>query len=357
MKPLDRLLIHPAATLRDAIAAIDANGKGIVVIADAGRRLIGTVTDGDVRRAILAGVPLETPARALLARRASTAPVRTVTAPAGTGTEELIQLMLRHTLRHIPVVDRDDRVVAVAILADLVREHQLPLRALVMAGGYGKRLLPLTEEQPKPMIDMGGRPLLERIIESLRVAGIRRVNVATHYKGEQIASHFGDGRGFGVQISYVQEQEPLGTAGALARLDQSEEPVLVVNGDILTKVDYRAMLDFHREHRADLTVAVRMHEVRMSYGVVEMDGAVITGITEKPAIRQFINAGLYLVQPSACRRVPPRQRFDMTDLIAALLQARGRVVGFPVHEYWRDIGEPADYAQAQAAVLGWEGGG
>jgi len=347
---LERLLVRPTATLREALAAIDANAKGIVVVTDVQHRLLGTVTDGDLRRAILAGVPLERSVQVVLERREGGGSSPSVTAPVGASVEELIQLMIQHTLRQIPVVDRDERVVDVAVLSDLVRDADLPLRALVMAGGYGTRLLPLTEEVPKPMVSMGGRPLLERIIGQLRDSGIHRVHVATHYKGELIERHFGDGKDFGVAITYVQEQEPLGTAGALGLLKQSEEPILVVNGDILTRVDFRAMLHFHRDHQADMTVGVRVNELRMPYGVVEMDGVAITGIAEKPAIRQFINAGLYLVQPSACHHVPADQRFDMTELISELIREGRRVTGFPVHEYWLDIGLPQDYVQAQAAL-------
>jgi NDP-sugar pyrophosphorylase family protein len=183
------------------------------------------------------------------------------------------------------------------------------------------------------------------------------VSLTTHYTGEVIAEHFGDGRKFGVEIQYINEDDPLGTAGALRLLERSDEPLLVMNGDILTKVDFRAMLHFHRDHKADMTVAVREHEVRLPYGVVETDEAArITAIVEKPGVRRFINAGIYLMNRDACRGIPSGQPHDMPELIGRLVAEGRRVVAFPVHEYWLDIGSPEDYARAKEHVAGQQSG-
>ena len=206
---------------------------------------------------------------------------------------------------------------------------------------------PLTEEVPKPMLPVGGRPLLELTIEQLRNAGIRRVNLATHYKGDVISRHFGDGRDFQMDIQYVEEQQPLGTAGALRLLDSSDEPLLVINGDILTRVDFRAMLDYHRENVADMTVAVKEHEARLPYGVVDIKGINIVGISEKPVLHHFINAGIYLLNPQCSHYIPVDQPYDMPDLIGKLIEEGRRVVSFPIHEYWVDIGQAEDYQRAQ----------
>jgi NDP-sugar pyrophosphorylase family protein len=254
--------------------------------------------------------------------------------------------MGEYTLRHIPLVDETGRVVDVALLNELVKESKLPLTAVVMAGGYGTRLRPITKGLPKPMLPIGDRPLLELTVHQLREAGIRSVNVATHYKRDVIASHFGDGRSFGVEIRYVEEDQPLGTAGALSLLKTSDDPFLVINGDVLTQVDFHAMLDFHREHKADMTVAVRQHETRLPHGVVEIDGTTITRISEKPVLRHFMNAGIYLLNPEMCRLVPSGQRYDMTDLISRLIAEGYRVVSFPIREYWLDIGQVEDYEKA-----------
>ena len=219
-----------------------------------------------------------------------------------------------------------------------------------MAGGYGSRLRPLTEDLPKPMLPVGNKPLLELIVEQLKQAGIRQVNVATHYKSEVIAEHFKNGEAFGVDIRYVKEDQPLGTAGALSLIEEVDEPLLVMNGDILTRVDFRALLSFHREHKADLTVCVRQYEFRVPYGVIDTDGVLVKGISEKPMVRQFINAGIYLLNPQVRRLIPNGRPYDIPDLIERLLKENGTVVCFPIREYWLDIGKVDQYDQAKADI-------
>ena len=332
--------------IRQAIVRIDRTRWKIALVVDNERHLLGTITDGDVRRAILAGMDLDSPVKTLLDRRAPTAHPTPLTASVGTSRADLLSMMNEYTLRHIPVVDESGRVVDVVLLDDLVREEELPLRAVIMAGGYGTRLRPITEGLPKPMLPIGDRPLLELTLQQLRDAGIKRVNLATHYKRDIIANHFGDGHNFGVKIRYVEEDQPLGTAGALGLIETSEDPLLVINGDVVTRVDFHAMLDFHRHHRADMTVAVRQHEVQLPHGVVETDGLAITGISEKPILRHFMNAGIYLLNPEMCRFVPSGRRYDMTDLISRLIAEGCRVVSFPIREYWLDIGQVEDYQKA-----------
>jgi len=188
------------------------------------------------------------------------------------------------------------------------------------------------------------------IVEQLRNAGIKQVNVATHYRGEMIADHFKDGQDFGVDISYVQEDQPLGTVGALSLLEESDDPLLVINGDILTRVDFRAMLDFHREQNADLTIAVKLYEFSVPYGVINTNGVMVTGISEKPVVRQFINAGIYLLNPSVRRLIPNGEPYDIPELIEQLLKAGRPIVSFPVREYWLDIGKADHYDQARADI-------
>jgi len=232
----------------------------------------------------------------------------------------------------------------------LLPDRALPLQAVIMAGGGGTRLRPLTENVPKPMLPVNDRPLMELIIEQLSQAGIRQVNVTTHYKGQQIVDHFGDGQDFGVELNYINEDRPLGTAGALGLMKTPQEPVLVINGDVLTQLNFRAMFDYHREHQADLTVAVRKYDLNVPYGVIESDGAFVRGLVEKPLLSFFVNAGIYLLEPSVHRYIPHGQRFDMTDLIQRLLEEERPVVSFPVVEYWLDIGLHADYKQAQEDI-------
>ena len=218
---------------------------------------------------------------------------------------------------------------------------------VIMAGGAGTRLLPLTEHIPKPMLPVGGKPLIEIIIEQLRDAGVRQINISTHHGHEKITEHFGDGQHLGIELSYVAEDQPLGTAGALGLLKCPEHTMLVINGDILTGVDFRAMLAFHREHSADLTIAVRQYGIQVPYGVIECDGSVVRQLTEKPAVNFLVNAGIYLLEPMVHQYIPSKQRFDMTDLIQRLLDVQRKIVSFPIHEYWVDIGQPSDYQLAQ----------
>jgi dTDP-glucose pyrophosphorylase len=340
------LLLDSQRPIRDAVEVIDRGGIGLALVAGADGRLVGTLTDGDLRRGMLAHIDFAQPVQALLDRQKSEPFPTPLTLPAGATHQEMLHLMNEHGLRHIPLVDAAGQVVEVALLNDLAREYEPPMRAVVMAGGYGSRLRPLTDETPKPMLPVGDRPLLEHIVGQLRDAGIRHVNIATHHLAAAVSEHFGDGRAFGVEIEYVHEEQPLGTAGSLSRLAAEDEPILVVNGDILTRVDFRALHDFHRQHAADMTIAVRLAETAVAYGVVETDGVDVTKITEKPVLRHFVNAGIYLLTGEAAARVPHAQRYDMPELIRALIAEGRRVVSFPLREYWRDIGEPTEYEQA-----------
>lgn len=346
--PLSDLCVTPSSRILDAVSCIDRNQKGIVLVTDEHGSFVGTITDGDVRRAMLAGEKLDAPVSELLARKDRTIYPAPITAPLGTDNATLLEMMKGRGVRQIPILDERQHVAGLVTLEELTPDHVLPLHAVIMAGGFGTRLLPLTEDMPKPMLPVGDRPLMQHIVEQLRAAGIRRVNVTTHYRPDKIIEHFGDGQAFGVELSYVNEDRPLGTAGALGLLEAQTQPMLVINGDILTQVDFRAMLEFHREHHADMTVAVRRYDLQVPYGVVESHGAQVIGVTEKPLLPFQVNAGIYLLEPSAQEWIPQNETFHMTDLVARLL-ANGRpVVCFPVREYWVDIGQLEDYERAQA---------
>lgn len=350
MTELASLVVSAKNSIREVMECIDRSARGIALVLDNDRHLIGTVTDGDIRRAILAGLDLDLPINHLLDERQPAFASGAITARAGTDDTTLLHIMAETSVRHVPLVDENDCVVDVAFLSELVKEYELPLRAVVMAGGYGTRLRPLTDDVPKPMLPVGDRPLLELIVEQLRQAGIRQVNVATHYKSDVISEHFKNGEAFGVDIRYVKEDQPLGTAGALSLIEEKEEPLLVINGDILTRVDFRSMLNFHREHKAELTIGVRQYEFRVPYGVVDTDGVSVKGISEKPVVRQFINAGIYLLNPSVRRVIPNDRPYDIPELIDHLLAKEHRVVCFPIREYWLDIGKADHYDQAKADI-------
>ena len=261
---------------------------------------------------------------------------------------ELAALVRKTGICHVPLLNAEGQVSRLVTIEDLLQEDEIALQAVVMAGGKGARLLPLTMETPKPMLHVGDQPLMERIIRQLSDTGIREVSVTTHHLAEKITAHFGDGSQFGVNLNYVAEEELLGTAGGLSLMQPPDNTLLVINGDIVTDVDFRAMLAFHREHNATLTLGVRQYDVQIPYGVVESDGARVQRVTEKPLHRYFVNAGIYLLEPQAHALIPKGRRFDMTDLIAILLNQQLPVVSFPIWEYWRDIGQREDYLGAQA---------
>lgn len=342
-------LIEASATIREAIARIDQSGKGITLLVDRDGRLTATVTDGDIRRGILAGFDIDRPIGELLQRK-SAERQKPVVASEDLTDAELVALMDEHVVRHIPVIDADGRVVRLAVREELEPADELPVAAVIMAGGFGTRLRPLTDDTPKPMLKIGGTPLLQRTVERLRRSGIRDINLTTHYLPEKITGHFRDGSDFGVSIKYVPEEKPLGTAGALSLLPESDTPLLVMNGDIFTGVDYQELLRFHDEHQASLTVGVRQYDFEVPYGVIQAEGGVVTALREKPKYEFLVNAGIYLLHPRARGFIPSNCRFDMTDLINALLQAGEKVVTFPVVEYWLDIGQIEDFQRAQQDV-------
>ena len=338
------LYVAEPTTLREVMQLIDRGSLGIAIEVDAQERFLRTITDGDLRRAILEGHNLNATLSELPQRKKPS-----VTAPSGTPRSEQLTIMLRETIRHLPLLNNDGTLADLALAEELV-PAPMPLQAVIMAGGFGTRLRPLTDNTPKPMLQIGGRPLMERTIENFQRAGIHRINVTTHYLPEKITQHFGNGERFGVELNYVAEDEPLGTAGALRLISDVDAPLLVINGDILTDVDFRALAKFHQENNAAMTVAVRQYDVEVPYGVIEADGGIVRGLREKPSFNFLVNAGIYLLEPSVRRHIPDGTRYDMTDLIDALLQNNETVVGFPITEYWLDIGKHDDFQQAQKDI-------
>jgi dTDP-glucose pyrophosphorylase/CBS domain-containing protein len=344
---INSIRLRATDSIRGAIAAIDRGKIGFALVLDECGRLEVTLTDGDIRRGLLANIGLADTVADLIEHRKRIKTPAPVTAPLSISRGELLELMKTHVLRHIPLVDSDGVVCKIVTLEELVLEEEREVQALIMAGGAGKRLLPLTLEMPKPMLKLGDRPILEHILQRLKTAGIQRVNISTHYMADTIRSHFKDGSALGVQIDYVHETEPLGTGGALSLITAKLDPILVMNADILTEVDFRAMYAFHREQGAALTVAVGIQETTIPFGVVECDGIHIEKIVEKPTYRMMINAGIYIVEPELCKLVRPGRPFDMPELITETLRRGLPVIAFPLREGWIDIGTPEDYARAQ----------
>lgn len=346
LKPVENtefLTVARTATIREALHAINRNLRGIVIVLDDAKQVLATLTDGDLRRAILGGAKLDDGIEVALREKKN----RPVTAPHTTGHAECLHILREHQIRQLPLVDEAGCFCGMVVLDDLIPKEVVPLQAVIMAGGYGKRLHPLTQDLPKPMLPVGDRPLMEHIVEQLRESGVHRINVSTHYMPDKIVEHFGDGSAFGVEIDYVSEESPLGTAGALGLLENVKETLLIINGDILTGVDFRAMREFHQEHNAVITVGVRQYDFQVPYGVIECDEWRVKRLHEKPVFHFFVNAGIYLVEPEALKHIPKNERCDMTDLIERLTKEGLPVASFPVVEYWLDIGRHSDYERAQ----------
>lgn len=332
--------LFPNDSLLSAMESINRTTYGIVLIVDSQDHLLGTVVDGDIRRAVLAGMSLESAVDKVMK-------VNPVTAEANQAPETYLNLMLAHKVQQLPLLEKEGKVLGLILLKDLHSEFAGELKAVIMAGGLGTRLRPLTDSRPKPMLPLGDRPIMEHVIAQLRESGIREVVVSTHYKSEVIQNHFGDGSACGLTMKYVNEEDRYGTIGALRLMrDQLQEPFLVINGDILTTLDFSAMRIFHSRHHADMTVAVRKHDFHVPYGVMQVEGEAVIGLQEKPTMALFINAGIYLMNPEMIDYIPEGQFFDAPDLITKLIENKRRVVAFPVIEYWVDIGYPRDYEQA-----------
>lgn len=337
---LEACVLPPNSTIEDAMRSLDRSGAEISLVVDAEGMLLGTVTDGDVRRALLSGASLSEPAANCMNRRF--AAVRPTS-----GRAEVMDLMQARKLSGIPVIDHSGRLIGLHLIHEIVGRHARPNWAVIMAGGFGSRLWPLTEALPKPMLRVAGRPILERIVLHLVSFGLERIFISVHYLGDIIEGYFGDGSKFGCQIEYLREQQPLGTGGALSLLPESPtHPLLVMNGDLVTQADIGRMLDFHSDEAAVATIAVRPHFQTIPFGCVELDGVRVRQMEEKPRITKLVNAGIYVLDPQAHRRIPAGQPFAITDLFASMLSNDERVCAFEIEDDWIDVGQKDALRQA-----------
>lgn len=337
--PVASHFARPDEPVQEVMRRMSACKPPVALIVDGNGVLRGTVTDGDIRRGILANIGLHES----VAQVMNPSPV---TGRPSFTRGEMLELMRKRSIRHLPIIDAAGRPVRIEVREELADAMETG-NAVVMAGGLGSRLRPLTENMPKPLLPVAGRPILDHILDGLRAGGFRDVVISINYLGERIAEHIGNGARHGVNVNYVTEKERLGTAGALSLLDpRPTRPFLVMNGDLLTDINFRRLLEFSHEGRYDMVVAVRPYQVDIPYGVVDVRDGHVAGLREKPSYRHFINAGIYLLTPACMDLIPTGRFFDMTDLISALI-AGGRTVGaFPVLEYWRDIGSMSDLQQA-----------
>jgi dTDP-glucose pyrophosphorylase len=340
MKDWKKILVAPDATIKDTLQIIDSSAMQIALVVDENNQLLGTVTDGDIRRGILRGISLEESVDRIMN------PHPTV-ARSYERRDIVLAVMKLKRLSHIPVLDDDGSVIKVETLQDLIKADDKDNWVVLMAGGMGTRLSPLTDDWPKPLLKVGGKAVLETILENFMEYGFRKFYISVNYKANMIESYFGDGSRWGVEIRYLHEDKRLGTAGALSLLPEKQtQPLLVMNGDLLTKVNFQQMLDFHLMHQAQATMCVREYNFQVPYGVVVMDKHRLKAIDEKPLKRFFVNAGIYVLEPKALEFIPENLYFDMPSLFQKIIDNDGEATTFPIREYWMDIGQMNDFEQA-----------
>lgn len=344
MKNWRSATVSAGSSIRQAMEVIDRAAIQIALVIDPDDRLLGTVTDGDIRRGLLRDLPLAAPVSQVMNSKP-------LTAPQGLSRLELIETLRRHDVRHIAIVDGDGRLVGLDSDTELYEGVEKDNWVVLMAGGLGQRLRPLTDDVPKPLLAVGDRPLLEIILDRFIVQGFRKFFISVNYRADLVKGHFGDGGKLGCEIHYLEEDHPLGTAGAIGLLPQRPTaPLVVMNGDLLTTVDFENLVGFHSQHGADLTLCVRRYSHQIPYGVAEIRGNQVIGIVEKPSHECYISGGIYVLSPGIVERLQPARAVDMPDLMRELIGSGRRVAAFPVTEYWIDIGRIEDLERARSEI-------
>ena len=339
-----KVVIESSVSIKDALKVIDKEALRAALVVD-NDKLIGMVTDGDVRRGILQGIELSAPVSQIM----NTNPI---SANASLSSHDLKALMQSRKILSLPLVDDEGKLVGLKTLYDTLMVEKRENPVFIMAGGFGTRLKPLTNDCPKPMLKVGGKPMLETLINNFKNHGFYKLYISTHYLPEVIMNYFGDGSEFDIEITYVHEKKPLGTGGALSLLPDtlSKEPLIMINGDILTNVDFGKVLDFHIKQSSDATMCVRDYEIKVPFGVIEGEGHEITGMVEKPTYRYFVNAGIYVISHNIINSLPKNQHLDMPSLFEIKQKEGLKTLKFPIHEYWLDVGRHDDFKKAQIDI-------
>ncbi|MBT6471666.1 MAG: CBS domain-containing protein [Candidatus Marinimicrobia bacterium] len=335
-----KILLSPKASLEKSIKVLHEGGYRIALVVDEQNKLLGTVTDGDIRRALITKFTMDSEIKLIM----NAQPIK-ISKPFSR--KELLSIMSSKGLMHMPIVDKDGVLCGLETMEHLVSSPSYDNPIFLMAGGFGTRLHPLTKNTPKPLLEVGNMPILETIIKQFIDHGFHNFYISTHFKSEQIVDYFKNGDRYGVKIQYIHEDTPLGTAGSLGLLPDNlpDLPIIMMNGDLLTSVDYKDLLDFHNDNDANATMCVREYDFQVPYGVVDIDGCLIRGIKEKPIHKFFVNAGIYVLNKSLINRADGESYLDMTDLLESELDSSG-VNAFPIHEYWLDIGHIDEYEKA-----------
>lgn len=337
-----KALISSSSTIKQALEVINSEAMRVAVVVTKENKLLGLVTDGDIRRGLLKNLALTDRVTKIMSSNP-------IAAGQGASKEQLVELMEQKQILSVPLLNREGKVVGLETIHSALSKKTYKNPVFIMAGGFGTRLKPLTNSCPKPMLKIGGVPILETLITSFAKAGFVNFYISTHYMPEQIHEYFLDGSEFGVKINYVHEDAPLGTGGALGLLpeDLPDLPLIMINGDVLTKVNFQKLIDFHIQNEADATMCVREYDYQIPYGVIEGEGNRVVSMAEKPIHRFFVNAGIYVISPKVIKSVAKNQRIDMPTLLEERMSEGEEVLMFPIHEYWLDIGRMSDFKKAQ----------
>lgn len=339
------ILVSPAAQVSSVLEVLNTEAMRLAIVVDSDGMLLGTITDGDIRRALINGTQLTATAEEVMFTTPTVAEI-------GTGRAELLSLMKEKGLLSIPlVVGR--RVVGVETIENALTKTQHDNPVFIMAGGFGTRLRPLTDNCPKPMLHVGDKPILETVILSFIHSGFKNFYISTHFMPEVIKAHFGDGAKWNINITYVHEESPLGTGGALGLLPRNipNLPILMINGDVLTNMNFERLLEFHNRHDSCATMCVREYEYKVPYGVVNSEDNKIISMVEKPTQYFFVNAGIYVVSHELVMSVVENQVIDMPSLLEKEIASKKEVMTFPIHDYWLDIGQMDDFKRAQTDII------
>lgn len=338
------ILIHTNCTIKEVLEKLNLGAKGIVLVVDDKQRLIGTITDGDVRRAILKGVSIDDEVNGIVH-------INPVYVEEGTDRDKIKDIFIKKAVKQIPVVDKKGVVLDLISINDILIPEGKEHPVIIMAGGLGTRLKDLTKEVPKPMLKVGQDPILYHIINNFKQYGYNNILITVNYKAKIIENYFQDGYAYGVKITYLREKKRLGTAGGIKLAeDYLDKPFFVTNGDIFTNLNVDNMMKYHLENKFDLTLAVRKYSYKIPYGVIETNGNRVKNINEKPETKYLINGGIYCLNPDAIRLIPNGTYYEITDLINSCIRKGLKVGYYEIEEYWMDIGKLEDYYEVNDYV-------
>ena len=341
MKDWSEVTLKISDSFEKAINVLDQGGLRVTLVVNKNKMLLGTITDGDIRRALLKHMPMDSKVEDIMNKT----PISALNSDSA---EEILLKMKSRDLLHIPIINSNGVVVGLETLQHLTYSKKYDNPVFLMAGGLGTRLHPLTKDTPKPLLNVGNRPILETILSQFIKSGFYNFFISTHYKAEMIHEYFGDGSSWGVNIEYVDEDKPLGTAGAIGLLPKNlpNLPIFMMNGDVLTNVNFQNLLDFHNEKKGLATMCIREYDVHIPFGVVDIKQQRLHRLVEKPIKKFFVNAGIYIFEPELAHKVKPGEHIDMPNLLEKQIKDGQTVNVFPIHEYWQDIGQINDYQSA-----------